>query len=888
VQNKAQDDDLVMSLVELALGRPPEDRESYLRGACGDDSRLFSEVWSYVQSEQRMQGFLLDPLYPSHSAEHRFQAGELLDGRFRIVREVAQGGMGIVYEARDEKLDRRIALKSAKAGFRKRLPPEVRNASDISHPNVCKIFEIHTASTPQGEIDFLTMEFLDGQTLSERLVSGPLPESEAQTVALQLCAGLAEAHRNRVIHGDLKSNNVILTSGAEGRIRAVITDFGLARRPESAQRTAQSGALGGTPDYMAPELWKGEKASVASDIYALGVILYELVSGHRPIAPEVSHEAPLEERFIRKPPPVDPKWDRVLGRCLDPDPSRRFRDADEVAQALTPRSRRWFQAAAAAVILAVGTGVVTYQRSTAPHETVRLAVLPFEADAATKSLSEGLLQDAGDRLSHVKTGRAKFTLIPLSDALHNNVDLPAKASTTLGATHTLSGVLRQENGRTTVRAYLTDVRSLIVLAEWPAEYEASELRNMPSALAGMVTSTLKLPPLALATTVNAAAYPAWAEGVSVARGDPKRIDRAMELLEVAAAADPNSPLTYARLAEAQLLKYKLTGEDQWLSRARKSLTSAEQRNPDVAAVRFVSGMINDSSGRYEQARADLQRAIEIEPTNGDFWRQLGDVYKDSNQPPEAVAAFRKAVELQPDYFKNHQHLGAFYFDRYDFAQAVSEYRSMVEVAPDQPDAHFELARPYLNMGRYAEAEHELRLAISLRETSNAVHTLAVSLAYQGQDLEAVPYYLRALELGPTAINKFLLYLNLGSSYRRTEQPMNAERAYRTARELAYAQLDRNPKDGYVRSCLAYLSARLGDRLGAESNAIQALELSPGDFTVPWMAALTYEVLGERERTLAVIQPAPDWLLSRLNKFRDLTDLQKDSRFQALIASHHIQ
>src|SRR4029077_18689973 len=162
----------------------------------------------------------------------------------------------------DEKLDHRIAIKCAKAGYRKRLPPEVRNASEISHPNVCKIFEIHTASTEQGEIDFITMEFLDGPTLAERLGGGPLPNEEARAIALQLCAGLAEAHRKQVIHGDLKSNNVILDTAPDGAVCAVITGFCVARGSETAQRTAQSGTLGGTPDYMAPELWKGEKATV--------------------------------------------------------------------------------------------------------------------------------------------------------------------------------------------------------------------------------------------------------------------------------------------------------------------------------------------------------------------------------------------------------------------------------------------------------------------------------------------------------------------------------------------------------------------------------------------------------------------------------------------------
>ena len=143
---KAQDDDLVMSLVEMALSQPPDTQEAYVRTACGGDPELFSQVWDYVQWNHRMRDFLLEPLFPA-LPQHRFAPGDLLADRFRIVREVAQGGMGIVYEARDEKLGRRIALKCAKSGFHQRLPPEVRHASEISHPNVCKIFEIHTAST---------------------------------------------------------------------------------------------------------------------------------------------------------------------------------------------------------------------------------------------------------------------------------------------------------------------------------------------------------------------------------------------------------------------------------------------------------------------------------------------------------------------------------------------------------------------------------------------------------------------------------------------------------------------------------------------------------------------------------------------------------------------
>lgn len=197
------------------------------------------------------------------------------------MREVAQGGMGVVYEVVDQKLDRRIAIKCAKSGFDTRLRPEVRNAREVSHINVCKIFEIHTASMDQGDFDFITVEFLEGETLAERLRKGPISETEARTISRQPAAGLAAAHRIGVIHGDLKSNNVILTKDASGALRAVITDFGLARATSAALRSAQEAMKGGTPNYMAPELSKGRRPTTASDVYAFGIMLFELVSGGR-------------------------------------------------------------------------------------------------------------------------------------------------------------------------------------------------------------------------------------------------------------------------------------------------------------------------------------------------------------------------------------------------------------------------------------------------------------------------------------------------------------------------------------------------------------------------------------------------------------------------------
>jgi tetratricopeptide (TPR) repeat protein len=899
---ESQRDELLMELVDAALEQPSEDRASYLRSACGDDAVLCAEVEERVQWEQRMGGFLRDAVINAvEFLDGSFECGEHVAGRYRILREVGRGAMGVVYEAFDERLERHIAIKAARPGYSHRLPPEARAACQVAHFNVCKVHDLHCTQTEFADVDFLTMEFIDGETLSARIRrAGPLTEHEARDIALQICAGLAQAHRQGVIHGDLKCGNIILAKSPEGGTRAVLTDFGLAKLKLSDGESGKTSQAGGSFDYMAPELFAGVRISVASDVYALGVIFHEMLTGKPPVRVDVLPEISKKTSTLTLLEPVSglrgaPRcddlpspWGAIVTRCLESSAEDRFRDADTVARALMPRSRRWLLNAAAGVVLALVTGVVTYLRVTTPAETVRLAVLPFDTDAATASVGAGLLQDTGDRLSHVKGGRVRFTLIPLKDALRNNVDRSEQAESRLGATHSLSGTLRQENGRILVRAYLTDARTRLNLADWSAGYAPSELRNLPLAMAGMVTGTLRLPPLALTATVNAKAYPAWAEGVSLARGDPKDIDRALDLLERAVAADPSSPLTHACLAEAELQKYLSTSGEQWWNRARESLKAAERLNPDVAAVRFVSALINGAIGHYDEARADLQRAIEIEPLNGDLWRQLASVYRRSNRPNEARAALQKAIQFQPGYFKNYEELGNFYYFRYEFEEAVRQYKKMVELAPGQSEAHFLLSTPYLNMGRYPDAEHELRLAMKIQETSDVVHTLAVSLMYQDRDREAISYYLRALELGPPPVNKYLLYLNLGTSYRRSNQPEEAERAYRKALELAYGELEKNPKNGYIRSCVAYLLARLGDRQGAEANAVQALGLTPGDVNVPWMVALTYEALEERERTLSLIRNGPDWLLSRLNRFPDLADLQKDLRFQQLIASHHIQ
>jgi eukaryotic-like serine/threonine-protein kinase len=890
---KAQDDDLVMGLVELALSQPPDAQEDYVRTACADDAELFSQVWDYVRWNRRMQDFLLEPLFPA-LPQHQFQPGDVLADRFRIVREVAQGGMGIVYEAQDERLGVRIALKCAKSGFHKRLPPEVRHASEISHPNVCKIFDIHTASTSGGEIDFLTMEFLDGETLASRLGTGRLPKAEARDIARQICAGLAEAHRNHVVHGDLKSNNVILTKDVAGRVRAVITDFGLARKPlapagdfaGSGDATVTiSSQAGGTPDYMAPELWKGAKPSAASDIYALGVMLYELAASHRPYPKEM----PWQARLKHKPTALRREWDSIVRKCLDADPAKRFTDAGEVAKALEPSSAlRWWLAAAAAVLLAVVSGFITFQRTTAPKETVRLALLPLEAAPDASALAEVVSRDAAAELAHLKGGkRVKLSVIPLADVTRRQVGSAAKARAAFGASHVVSGTITREDGRVALHAFLTDTRTQANSGDWNAEYAPGEVRYASAALAGMVAASLHLPPLDMAP-VNAKAKQDYLAGLAYTRRN-STVDKALPRLESAVAADPDSPLTWAGLAEAQWFKYFITSDPTWLDRAAESLRQAQDRNLDMAPVHRVAGLLRANAGHYEQAEAEYQRAIELDPASGDAYRRLGQVLERNNRLDDALAQYKRAVEVDPNYFKVYQDLGAYYSVRGDDREAVRQYQKSVQLAPDEPDPHRVLGMAYTNLGRYAEAERELRIAVGLAGTPTALGTLALVLMYEAKDQAAIPFLTRAVSQSP---NESLWWMDLGIACRRANMPAKSEAAFRQGLEQAEKAMARDPRDGVVRSHLAFMSARLRDSKRAESEIAQALQLSPESAVTRGTAVWTYEALGQRDNALAILRTSPDNVkddvLLDAARWPELAELQRDSRFQQLLASRQVK
>jgi serine/threonine protein kinase len=881
VPDKAQDDDLLMSLVDLALARSPDEREAYLRTACAGDSELFSQVWDYVQWEQRMNGFLLEPLHPPASDEHPFEPGELLEDRFRIVREVAQGGMGIVYEAVDEKLDRRIAIKCAKTGFRKRLPPEVRNAREISHPNVCKIFEIHTASTRSGEIDFLTMEFLDGVTLAERLRGGPLPKEEARTIARQLCAGLAEAHRNQVIHGDLKSNNVILTTGADRELRAVITDFGLARRPEASLRSAQSAEPGGTPDYMAPELWKGEKASLASDVYALGVILYEMVAGHRPFEPGTPWQR-------RKPPPAPStirrgmgrRWDRAIVRCLHPLPGKRFARAADLVDAV--RAPRWPVPLAACLLPLLLVALIrpdlvlrVYALAFPKAGPVQvLAILPFERIGGGPEI--GLNDYLAEQIQKNRVIRGRWLVFTAAEVRQMGVSTPSQARAVFGASHALAGTITYEPELVTFAGRLLDTKTSQPAGSFQ---KTCPLDNTVCLQDGMLLAAAGvLVPHGLSSTppaISAEAFPYYLQGLHYLRQDSLSYDLAISFLQKTLEKDPLSVQPRVALADAYMLVFRDRGDKAMLAASRKSLDEVLATHPGLPDLHASLGSLHRVEGRYDAAARELLVAVQADPFNHVFRLWLGQVYDLSGRDADAVAEFQKAIQLQPRYWEGYLEYARFDYRRGRFREAAGLLERLIEWAPDHAQGLGTLGAVYVAMGRNTDAERVSRHSCELTPGRACYVNLGIALQRQRRTHEAIAEYERALGFGAPPE---MLFLNIADAYAYVGKRTEALGFFRRAAARAEESLKINLKNSGVRAILAYCKAQIGDRDGATFEIEQALQDSPEDKDVRKYGVLAYESIGQRDKALQTLRGSSREVLEDLELAWGTEQLRRDPNY----------
>jgi non-specific serine/threonine protein kinase len=580
--------------------------------------------------------------------------GTLL-GRYEVLEHLASGGMGQVYRARDPIVGRQVAVKLLAVApdddRLARFEREVRATAMLAHPNIVTLFDI---GTHEGR-PFLVYELLDGQTLRQRLASGRIGPETAVELALQLAHGVASAHGLRIVHRDLKPENLFLTRA--GTLK--VLDFGLAKlrpevpiEPEGRTLGASSaGMLIGTPSYMAPEQARGAVVDERADIFAIGVILDEMVTGRSPF--ERASAAETLAAVLRDPPPsagrgssaIESALERLIFHCLEKDPADRFQSARDLAFALESLHSE----ARAGGVTAAGPQPAAERRARS------IAVLPFADMSATRDqdyLCEGLAEELINALSQIDGLRVAARSSSFQFRAPA-VDVRA-AGARLGVDTVLEGGVRKAGDRLRVTVQLVDVNDgyqrwsqrfdrrledVFAIQDEIAEAVATALRGI---LSQHEKAALRRPETAVET------YEYFLRGRQLlGRWQRPALEAARGMFERAIATDPSYAPAWAGLADVHCWLYEWWGgdDDDFAAADRASRTALELA-PELAEAHASRGFVLSLERRYQEASEHLQEALRLSPNSFDAHYLLARIFFAWGRIEQSVELFRRAGELR--------------------------------------------------------------------------------------------------------------------------------------------------------------------------------------------------------------------------------------------------
>lgn len=860
--------EIVASVLLAAMSLPPGEREGFIEQACAS-ADLRAEVHRRIEWEERMGGFLLEPLVDRERFDRPFQPGEtVLNGRFQINGVAGEGGMGIVYDAFDTRVGTRVALKCPRFEFRKRLSAEVRKSLLVMHRNACRVYSLHTEETETGPVDFLSMEFLDGETLGAKLeTAGPewVRSAEGGSVIAQIFDGLEAVHRCGVVHRDLKPGNVMLTPDTSG-LRAVITDFGIAEAGD-----VHSSNTRGAPAYVAPELWKGEPASVRSDIYALGAMLFVMAARRTPF-----HDGASWEERLGKLPDLEAlprSWRSPLARCLDPDPARRFATVAELRTAMAP-SRRWLIVGG---VSAAGAAAAEFTRRTWFASDIRLAVLP--PPDGTDPLVQGLLHAVSYGLAQLRPPRRKLMVSSVAQCLLDRVRDGKRAVEIFASTHVVS--VRTERDRIVIE--LAEAASGRRLRSWEdsasrAGFDA-RLFALQARVIDEVIAEFGLAAVASRPGLPESVYASYLRALHLARLDVRHSLEAIPLFEKVVEAAPESALAYAGLAEALLNAQYAKNDPSFQGRALNALVKAEQLDPESPQVHAMLGRLHAAGGFWERALAEHQRAAQLDPSTADPHVQMGYANAYLGRMEASEAAFRQAVRIEPRSYRARAAMGLYLYEVRRIDEAEKEWLEAARLAPEQISVLTNLAELYASTGRTAQAIQQARDSIAKRKTLAAFEILGDIDRRAGRYAEAISNYEAAIPLGPPS---YKIWGPLATAYRAAGRSEDATKALRTGLGIANRAIAGNPRDGDRLAWAAYYHACLGEPEAARARAQEALNIAANPMMrIRQRLVLTFDALGDRASAIRLMGEAPGQLRQELANLEELSqDLRRDPAIQS--------
>jgi serine/threonine protein kinase/tetratricopeptide (TPR) repeat protein len=849
---------------------------------------------------------------------------------YEILEKLGAGGMGVVYKARDTKLDRIVALKFLASNLvesehaRDRFLQEARAISAMNHPNIAIV---HEAAEVDGE-PFLVLEYLAGGTLRNKIADLHaaglrMPVGEALILAQQLAEGLAHAHRNQVLHRDIKPANLMFNT--EGKLK--ITDFGLARFIDGPHIT-KAGMRVGTANYMSPEQAAGLQIDNRSDLFSAGAVMYEMLSGEPPFqAPE---EFQIIEQILRTetpldklPPDVPESLRAVIGKLLDKDREQRYQKADDAVLDLRavqrtlegptsplathplptlPRRRRlsrraWWGAFAILPVFALAVFAwLRFFPDWSVPERKHIAVLQFEnvgGDPANGAFCEGLVETVTSSLTQLEQFHNKLMVVPSSEVRRQSIHSAADAKRAFNVNLVITGSVERSEGMIRLHANLVDTQTFTQIASRSILSPLDQLNQLQDRVVREVAGLLKLPVqpptfdlLAAGNTSSASAYDLYlkARGYLDRYDKAGNLDQAIDFLKTAIKRDAGYSLAFAALSEANWRKYSLTRDPAFLSEAETLGLRAIELNKQVPAAHVNLGAVFSTTGRYPDAEREYQAALALDPVSVAAFQGLADVYRLSARSEEAEAVYQKAIKLRPDDWLTQTMLGTFYYEQSRYAEAEAPFRRGTDLTPDNFLAWYNLGALHLTDGKYELAAAEFRKSLALKEGPGGYLGLAAVYAAQGRYRDAAKINEKALALGP---NSFVTAGNLADAYRWTpELAANAPEMYRRAIENTDRALITNPKDTYALSMRAVYWAKLGDRRQALEDIGKVRALAPSDARFLFRTALIQELGRDREHALASLAEAlrAGFSWEEISHEPELAALRRDPRFEKLVQS----